>query len=606
MFKNLKIQFKISVLLIVLLVVSVALNVAWSSNSQIRQAEREMLEKTQILDQEMRAVWDFIDINQHRIDTDSDGEYNFKNIYCAIAGKSVAKLFMQQNDYEIRYVSFTPRYSNAYPDEFEALALTEFDSGADIDEYYGITTFNERDVFRYASPIRIKASCLSCHGEPAGELDVTGHVKEGLEIGDLAGAMSVIMPIDLYMENINANILQQSISFFLISAATIAIVYLGISLVVTRPLRRMERAIEQMESGNLNIDFDETGSSGEIRELERKFQSMAQQLQGLYNNLEGEVEERTHQLAEANRVLDEQRMNLERANEMLKDESRYKSDFLATMSHEFRTPLTAILAIADLWEHSGRFMSERDLDTIRELKENGSILLNMVNNILEVARIDAGRVEMNYELVDLVDLISVVESVTRPLAERRDISFVTTVAPEVPLIRADWEKLRRIVENLASNAIKFTKRGGEVSINVRYEEGAEAGDEGWIVLAVSDTGIGIRAEEISLVFEKFVQLDKSAFRRYNGSGLGLTVVKDLAEAHQGTIEVTSEPKRGSTFTVRIPVSNAPDDEGDAAGSGALGAVGASDTRSGAAADKAPQHSALQTGKEEALYEDNAC
>jgi signal transduction histidine kinase len=576
-FKNLKIQFKISVLLIVLLMVSVAFNAAWSSTSQIRQAEKEMLEKTQILDQEMRAVWDFIDINQHRIDTDSNGEYNFKNIYCAIAGKSVAKLFMQQNDYEIRYVSFTPRYSSAYPDEFEAVALNEFNRSTGIVEYYDITTFSDRDVFRYASPIRVKESCLSCHGEPAGELDVTGHAKEGLKVGDLAGAMSIIMPIDLYMENINTNILQQSVSFFLISAATIAIVYAAISLVVTRPLRRMEKTIEQMESGNLNISFDGTGSSGEIRDLERKFQSMAQQLRSLYNNLEGEVDDRTHQLAEANRVLDEQRINLERANEMLKNENQYKSDFLATMSHEFRTPLTAILAIADIWEHSSAFMSERDADTVKELKENGTILLNMVNNILEVARIDAGRIEMDYEFVDMVDLISIVESATRPLAERRDIKFTTVVAPDVPLIRADWEKLRRIVENLTSNAIKFTKRGGEVSISVRYE----VVDDGRIAIAVSDTGIGIKAEDIPLVFEKFVQLDKSAFRRYNGSGLGLTVVKDLAEAHQGTIEVVSEFKQGSTFTVRIPVNNEgdvddTDDVGDTGNTGAEGAEGDAD------------------------------
>jgi signal transduction histidine kinase len=574
--KNLKIQFKISVLLIVLLVVSVTLNIAWSSNSQMRQAEKEMLEKTQILDQEMRAVWDFIDINQHRIDTDSNGENNFKNIYCAIAGKSVAKLFMQQNDYEIRYVSFTPRYSSAYPDEFEAIALNEFDEDTEVDEHYGVTVFRERDVFRYASPIRVKESCLSCHGEPAGEIDVTGHTKEGLKVGDLAGAMSIIMPIDLYMENINTNTFQQSLFFFLVSAATIAIVYTAISLVVTRPLRRMEKAIEQMETGNLNIDFDDTGSSGEIRELERKFQSMAQQLQGLYNNLENEVEDRTYQLAEANRILDEQRMNLESANEMLKNESQYKSDFLATMSHEFRTPLTAILAIADLWEHSDIFRNERDIETIKELKENGSILLNMVNNILEVARIDAGRIEMNYELVDVIDLISIVESATRPLAERRDIQFTTMVAPDVPLIRADWEKLRRIVENLTSNAIKFTKRGGKVSISVSYE----AADEERIAITVSDTGIGIKAEDIPLVFEKFVQLDKSSFRRYNGSGLGLTVVKDLAEAHRGTIEVFSELKRGSTFIVRIPVNNT--------------------------ADEANEHEKPESDEGRVPYEDNAC
>ncbi|MDR1184362.1 MAG: DUF3365 domain-containing protein, partial [Coriobacteriales bacterium] len=418
-------------------------------------------------------------------DTDSNGTYNFKNIYCAIAGKSVAKLFMQENDYEIRYVSFTPRYSNAYPDDFEAEALNEFapppPSNTTTTEYYDITTYRERDVFRYASPIYVRESCLSCHGDPAGELDVTGHAKEGLKVGDIAGAISIIMPIDLYMEGIQTNIWQQSFYFVLVLGTLIVIAYFAISYLVNR---------------------------------------------------------------------------LERANEDLQRESRYKSDFLATMSHEFRTPLTAILAFTDLFENSNTKTAERDKDALEEVKENGNILLNMVNNILEVARIDAGHVEMNYELVDMVDLIGTIEGAIRPLAERRAIRFTTTIESDVPLIQADWEKLRRIIENLASNAVKFTKRGGEVEIIIRND--AERSDR--IAIAVRDTGIGIRPEDIPHVFEKFVQLDKSSFRRYNGSGLGLTVVKDLTEAHHGIIEVVSEPKKGSTFTVYIPIN--PEEEAE--------------------------------------------
>ncbi|MDR3053085.1 MAG: DUF3365 domain-containing protein, partial [Coriobacteriales bacterium] len=252
MFKNVKIQFKITILLIVLLVIAVMLNVVWSSNSQRRQAEKEMLEKTQILDQEMRAVWDFIDINQARIDTDSNGEFNFKNIYCAIAGKSVASLFMKENDYLIRYVSFTPRYSSAYPDEFETQALTSFEADAATVEFYDITTYEDRDVFRYASPIRVKESCLSCHGEPAGELDITGHEKEGLRVGDLAGSMSIVMPVDLYMESIQQNIIQQSIYFFLVMAAIVTVAYVAISYLV----RRLERTNQLLqEESQYKSDF---------------------------------------------------------------------------------------------------------------------------------------------------------------------------------------------------------------------------------------------------------------------------------------------------------------------------------------------------------------
>jgi signal transduction histidine kinase len=567
MFSKLRIQFKITVLLIALLILAVVLNIGWSNYIQTRQAEKEMLEKTQILNQEMRAVWEFIDINQGRIDTDADGNYNFKNIYCAIAGKSVAALFMRDTDYTVKYVSLEPRRSNSRPDEFEREALKSFEASGQDDEIYQITAYEDQAVFRYTTPIFIKESCLSCHGDPKGEVDVTGHPKEGLKNGDIAGAVSIIMPIDLYMTGIQQNILQQSVYFFAVIALLITIVYLAISILITRPLRRVEHAIEQIEGGNLNVDLSNSGSSGEIKALEQKFSSMAQRLQGSYDNLEKQVDERTKQLAEANRILEQQRIGLKEANDLLLSESQYKSDFLAIMSHELRTPLTSILAFAEICEESSEALSEKDRAAIEEIKENGYVLLHMVNNILEVARIDAGKTELNREWVDMVDLVSTVESSMRPLASKRQISFETQVSSGTPLIYADWEKLRRILENLVSNAIKFTKRGGRAQLDVCFAtEGPEAPSAqeasetagqprgGTMRICVSDTGIGIRKRDIPKVFEKFTQLDKSSYRRYGGSGLGLAVVRELAEAMGGFVEVESTFKKGSTFTVYIPVN----------------------------------------------------
>ncbi|MDR1184022.1 MAG: DUF3365 domain-containing protein [Coriobacteriales bacterium] len=478
MFAKLGIQFKITVLLVIILVLAVTLEVIWSAWAQTKQAEKEMLEKTQILDQEMHAVWDFIDINQARIDTDSNGEYNFKNIYCAVAGKSVAKLFMRSNDYEIRYVSEAPRYSNAYPDEFESTAIEWFLSSPNEGEYYGITKYDGRDVFRYVSPVYIKESCLTCHGDPKGEVDVTGHEKEGLKVDDLAGATSIVMPIDLYMEGIRSNIWQQAVYFSLVLTILIVIAYLAISYLVRR---------------------------------------------------------------------------LKKTNEQLQEESQYKSDFLAIMSHELRTPLTSIIAFAEIWEKSVNKFDASERQATQEVKENGFILLEMVNNILEAARIDAGKTELHGEWVDIVDLLSTVEGTIKPLADRKDIAFGTEVAPDTPLIYADWEKLRRIVENLASNAVKFTQPGGRVGIAVIPGKDRQGKDE--IVISVTDTGIGIKEEDIQRLFQKFMQLNQSAQRRYRGSGLGLAVVKDLTDAHGGRVEVYSVHKQGSTFTVHIPVGS---------------------------------------------------
>ena len=193
---------------------------------------------------------------------------------------------------------------------------------------------------------------------------------------------------------------------------------------------------------------------------------------------------------------------------------------------------------------------------MKEVKENGQLLLQMVNNILEMARVEAGRNELSVEPFDDVWTSSGWWKRSLGfLAERRSISLSTVVRPDVPIITADWEKIRRIVENLASNAIKFTRKGGSVRIEVSYQ-----GETERLAIAVSDTGIGIKEEDLSIIFERFAQSDRSAYRRYGGSGLGLAVVKELVEMHGGSIEVESVYKQGSTFTVFIPTESGQGEE----------------------------------------------
>jgi signal transduction histidine kinase len=560
--KRINTQIKITVLLIVVLIVTTIANSLWSTDRQVKQAEAEMLEKVQILNQEMQAVWDFIDINQMKIDTDADGNYNFKNIYCAIAGKVVAKLFSRDNDYEIRYISLMPRQKSSTPDAFEMEAFDPFVSENSNSEYYGITTYNGKDVFRYVSPIYAKESCLTCHGDPKGEIDITGNPKEGYKVGDLAGAVSIIMPIDIYMQGIQNNIVQQSIFFFAVVAIMIAIIYFAVTVLIMHPLRKMREAVEQIEGGNLDIEFMPSGTAGDLGELESKFASMSSQLKGLYESLEQQVSERTSQLANANQILEQSRIELENINEKLITESRYKSDFFAIMSHELKTPLTSIIAFIEIWEHNDTIGKTHDPKVLREIKDNSQILLQMVSNILETARIEAGKVELNYEIINMIDLLSTIESTIKPIAEKRSVAFSTSVQLDTPFIFADWEKLRRIIENLASNAVKFTQRGGEVSIDVAVVPTDENREPDEICIAVSDTGSGIKEEELQIIFDAFTQKDKSAYRRYKGSGLGLSVVKQLVDAHDGSIEVKSEVKKGSTFTVHMPISKSKEERSD--------------------------------------------
>ena len=552
--KKMKLRGKTAIVLIVLLVVAVALNVAWSDYTQREQAEAEMLEKARILSYEMDAVWEFMDMNQDRIDTDSDGSYNFKGLYCAIAGKSIAKILQRDTNYVIRYTNLEPRKKASMSDAYESDAIREFNAGT-ASEKYGIETYDGQEVFRYVAPIYLEESCLDCHGGPAGELDVTGYPKEGMAVGDLIGVTSIIMPIDIYMAGIQDNVTRQVGYFSFVIVMIILAVYALITRLITRPLTEVESAVDQMENGNFEVNLEGIKGNGEIKDLAVKFDVMAGQLQTLYGSLEEQVKLRTAQLESANDLLEEQRSQLAQMNEELQAENQYKSDFLAIMSHELRTPLTSIIAFTEIWQQANAHRTEDEVAAVKEVKENGQLLLQMVNNILEMARVEAGRNELSVEPFDMMDLIGLVERSLGFLAERRSISLSTVVHPDVPIITADWEKIRRIVENLASNAIKFTRKGGSVCIEVSYQKEAER-----LAIAVSDTGIGIKEEDLPIIFERFAQSDRSAYRRYGGSGLGLAVVKELVEMHGGSIEVESVYKQGSTFTVFIPTESGQGEE----------------------------------------------
>ena len=530
------------------LVVTVALGAAgvFSAVSQQRQAEKEMLEKAQVLAQEMDAVWAFFETNQHQFKTDEQGNYE---LYCVIAAKSVSKFFTSETNYVIHYTNVTTRRASDAPDAFEAEALQACLADPTLEEYYGIADYEKKgtQVFRYMQPLYMGESCLECHGEPAGELDSFGYAKEGKHVGDIAGAVSIVMPIDLYLEDIEGNIASNVFFYSCILVVGFAVILFGVSRLVTKPLGKLEDATGRIEKGDFDIDVEGIGDRDEIQRLARRFESMAAQLKRSYEDLEGQVRERTGELARANAELERRREQLERANAVLQETNEFKSDFLATMSHELRTPLTSILAFTEIWENMDVERDERERAAVHEVRESGQLLLYMVDNILEMARSEAGKTALSIEPVDMMDLINAVEKPTGFLAQKRSIRLTACVDADVPIIMADWEKLRRIVENLVSNAIKYTRRGGDVQVRVRND-----GVRGGIVVSVADNGIGISEENLPFVFDRYTQIDKSSQKRYSGSGLGLAVVKELVELHGGEVWVESEYKKGSTFSVFVP------------------------------------------------------
>jgi signal transduction histidine kinase len=231
--------------------------------------------------------------------------------------------------------------------------------------------------------------------------------------------------------------------------------------------------------------------------------------------------------------------------------SENKSQFLSSMSHELRTPLNAIIGLTEMMvTNAARFGTEKALEPLRRVNAAGSHLLSLINEILDLSKIEAGKLELNPEPVNLPRLIDEVIGTAGQLAEKNQNRLVVEAQENLGALTADPMRLKQILLNLLSNACKFTKEG-EVALRMRrVADGRE-----WVELAVADSGIGMTAEQQAKLFQDFTQADSLTARRYGGTGLGLAISRKLARMMGGDVTVTSEPGKGSVFTVRLPGAN---------------------------------------------------
>jgi signal transduction histidine kinase len=235
-------------------------------------------------------------------------------------------------------------------------------------------------------------------------------------------------------------------------------------------------------------------------------------------------------------------------NQQLAQASQNKSQFLSSMSHELRTPLNAIIGLTEMMvTNAARFGTEDALEPLRRVNAAGKHLLDLINEVLDLSKIEAGKLELYVEAVDLARLIDEVIGTAGQLAEKNQNRLIVEVAENVGAFAADSMRLKQILLNLLSNACKFTK-AGEVTLRVRKV----ADGRDWVELAVADTGIGLTAEQQAKLFQEFSQADSLTARRYGGTGLGLALSRKLARMMGGDVTVTSEPGKGSVFTVRLP------------------------------------------------------
>jgi two-component system sensor histidine kinase BarA len=436
--------------------------------------------------------------------------------------------------------------------------------GANPREDYREFRTPDASEYHYYQAVRARTSCLVCHEtRPAGGAAYAD--------GDLMAVVKVVMPDAATHKAINWNrailLATAIITVFLAMLAAYAIV----RYVIVKPLAHLREVSEEVRRGNVDARAD-IHTADEFEELGVAFNRM---LRGLIDSQE--------QLRRANGALDEKVDELARANLNLFEMNRLKGDFLATMSHELRTPLNSILGFSDVLG-AIRSLDDKQRRYVENIRTSGRMLLEMINDILDLAKIEAGKMELRPTTFRLEPLVSAQLDMVRPLAERKRIELVADIGPGLEAVEQDHAKVQQILANLLSNAVKFTPEGGRVEVVARVAAGG-GGSVGDFCLEVIDTGVGIAADDLQSIFEKFRQGrsfrqgDDAMTREFSGTGLGLSIVRELCRLLGGDVTVDSQLGRGSRFTVVLPLVlplDATDDEPD---------DGASDRRSSLASSR---------------------
>jgi signal transduction histidine kinase len=427
-------------------------------------------------------------------------------------------------DYKFRTIKPNATRQENMPDPEDVERLKEFQADPDKQEE------NQLDLAKgfnyYYGAVRASQSCLGCHRQ-------VGPDAAELKKNDLLAVIKIRAPTESIADGFHAN-RALLISIALVTAILImAGSYLIVRYVIVKPVKHLKEVSDAISAGELNVR-SEIQTGDEFEDLSHAFNRMLRNLVSMQDRLR-----------KVNTDLDRKVDELAQANLALYESNRLKGDFLATMSHELRTPLNSILGFSEVLGTAAS-LSDKQQRWVRNIRSSGEQLLALINDILDLAKIEAGKMQVRVVEFSVYDVCEGLLTMFRPLAEKKNIDLRGALAPGIPLLRQDVVKFQQILSNLLSNAVKFTPEGGRVLLK------AEA-DFPFVALTVSDTGVGIALEEQELIFEKFRQAGNPLTREHAGTGLGLSIVRELSKLLGGEVTLQSELGRGSTFTVRLPL-----------------------------------------------------
>ena len=331
---------------------------------------------------------------------------------------------------------------------------------------------------------------------------------------------------------------------------------IGLAINTSENRRRVQELLEETQAQSEELQVQH----GELENVNTELEAQAQKLQASEEELRvqqeelqqanQELEERSRLLEDRNQVIVERNLEIQKKAEELEISTKYKSEFLANMSHELRTPLNSILLLSRLMaENNEKNLSDDQIESAQVIQSSGKGLLNLIDEILDLSKIEAGKMDLEFASVPVHEICVDMEALFGPIAREKNLALNVQVMPDAPaLIETDKMRLEQILKNLLSNALKFTSKGA-----VTLQVSAVAQDASLVRFAVRDTGIGIPAEKQQVIFEAFKQADGSTRRKYGGTGLGLSISRELTKLLGGEIRLESEPGHGSEFVVTIPL-----------------------------------------------------
>ncbi len=328
------------------------------------------------------------------------------------------------------------------------------------------------------------------------------------------------------------------IVFIILGIAGALLLALYFSRMITYPVARLSRGAKILGSGNLAYRIT-LQSGDELEALAGEFNKMAAELKKSYDSMGEKIKNATRDLEDALKEIEKKNVQIQKADKM-------KSEFLASMSHELRTPINAIIGFTSLME-DGTYgkLTVRQKDTLEKVQRNTEHLLNLINDILDLSKIEAGRMDLLPEEFQLKSLVHQIKEEVKPLIDKKGLEFTIDVNEDINCYN-DYTRLRQILMNLISNAIKFTSEG-----RITVIAGKKENDMFYV--EISDSGIGIKEDDLEKIFDEFVQSDSSPARRFGGTGLGLSICVKLLEMMGGEINVSSIWQRGSVFTITLPL-----------------------------------------------------